>query len=329
MPSRLSVKVRWEIVSLSEARQLSSRAIGRQLKVDRRAVADVIKRYQETGDIADLPRTGRPRTTTPQQDKSLIRFVRRHPEKSSIKVAANLKEKTGVNLSASIVRRRLVAAGLKAHPYTSKPALTKKHKDDRLQFAKRSLRRQWSNVLFSDEAKIYLGTRKKLGRRRIGEKLYKRKFKHPGSLNIWGCFGRGGFGKIHIFRENLTGKLYREILDEHLLPSAARVVPASWVFQDDNDPKHRSHVVEAWLTEHKIKHLDWPANSPDLNPIENVWRPLKDNIAARQPKNLDQLEKFIKQEWKKLTLAYAISLVDSMPKRLQAVLDNNGDVINY
>ena len=72
-----------------------------------------------------------------------------------------------------------------------------------------------------------------------------------------------------------------------------------------------------------------PPNSPDANPIENVWRPLKDNVAARRPKNLDQLERYIREEWAKFTPDYAATLVGSMPNRISELIKQNGDVIQY
>ena len=81
--------------------------------------------------------------------------------------------------------------------------------------------------------------------------------------------------------------------------------------------------------EHNIKRLDWPANSPDLNPIENVWALLKGRVANRRPGNLDELELTIKQEWNALTRDYAFSLISSMPSRLKQVIERDGDAVDY
>lgn len=329
MPSRVTLKKRLEIVARCQAGVQSHRAIGRALKVKHQTVAAVFKKFQETGDVRDFARTGRPSKTTSAQDKELIHIARRHDEEPSTDIADRFQQRTGTRLAASSVRRHLVAAGLEARPFASKPALTEAQKAKRLSFAHDNRRRRWGEVLFSDETKIALGSRKRLVRRFKGEKKYKRTFKHPGSVNVWGCFGRRGFGSIHIFRENLTGELYRDILNTHLRQSAAACVPARWVFQDDNDPKHRSRVAKQWLATHKIRRLDWPPNSPDANPIENVWRPLKDNVAARRPKNLDQLERYIREEWDKFTPDYAATLVGSMPNRISELIKQNGDVIQY
>ena len=329
MPSRVPDERRLRIVADCKAGKSSIEAIARRFRVQPKTVRRIWARYEENGNVDDLDRPGRPRRTTPKQDTELVHIVRRHPDEPSHRTSARLRERTGVNLAASTVRRRLVAEGLSARPFTSKPALSDKQKTARVAFAKRNRTRAWLNVLFSDETKFLLGSRKHLVRRYQGEKIYKRTFKHPGGVNVWGCFGSRGFGNVHIFRENMTAAVYVDILERHLLPSAKRAVPTSWIFQDDNDPKHRSRLAKQWLRDHNVKSLAWPSNSPDANPIENVWAPLKDRVAAREPATLDQLEQYIKEEWAKLTPDFALRLVQSMPRRMAALIDAGGDSIDF
>ena len=87
----------------------------------------------------------------------------------------------------------------------------------------------------------------------------------------------------------------------------------------DNDPKHTSKVVAKWLKENTIKVLDWPSQSPDLNPVENLWAELKKRVRARWPTNLTQLHQLCQEEWAKIHPNYRGKLVEGYPKRLTQV----------
>jgi len=82
-----------------------------------------------------------------------------------------------------------------------------------------------------------------------------------------------------------------------------------WRFQQDNDPKHTSRVASEFLRENMPEVIDWPSNSPDLNPIENLWSIVKHNVEKRIPSNISELNQYLVEEWEKTPNSMLSSLI--------------------
>ncbi|CAJ0921805.1 unnamed protein product [Ranitomeya imitator] len=140
---------------------------------------------------------------------------------------------------------------------------------------------------------------------------------------------RTGPGRLIRVHERMNGAMYREILSANLLPSArALKMKRGWVFQHDNDPKHTARATKEWLRKKHFKVLEWPSQSPDLNPIENLWRELKVRVAKRKAKNITALEEICMEEWANIPTTVCGNLVKTYRKRLTSVIANKGYITN-
>jgi len=224
-----------------------------------------------------------------------------------------------------------------------KPALSTKNKRLRLEFAKQHENwtvEDWKRVIFSDETKInrfnsdgmnwcwYRDTTN-LETRTVSQTQ-----KHGGgSVMVWGCFSCQGVGFLCQIKGIMDSKLYLEILQDELMKSIKyfKFSEENCIFMQDNDPKHKSKLVQEWLKKKKFRVLDWPSQSPDLNPIENLWAIIKRklNQYSDPPKGVFELWERIEETWNKITIEVCEKLIHSMPNRMKEVVRAKGGWINY
>ena len=237
------------------------------------------------------------------------------------------------DISARTIRRILDAAGLFGRISRISPPLTEMHLKKRLAWAegyKHFTFENWSKILWSDEASALCGTYGQVWvQGRVGEAWHPEyvthREKHPDKVHMWGCFSAQGMGDLYLFTENLDAPLMVNILKESLMRSANRLFPpGQWFFQQDNDPKHMSKLVQNWLNSSGIDCMDWPSYSPDLNPIENLWADVKRRAEAFNPQNVDDLKVALQRAWDQTDACTLKTLIESTPRRLKLVREKAG-----
>jgi transposase len=300
------------------------------------------KKFERQGQVIDMKRVGRKKITSQHDDRVMVRAIMTNRRKSSKDIADDLNE-AGVRVSSRTVRRRLWQAGLKAKTPRKKPFLNMVQRRKRVEWAKQHIgwtAEQWKKVIFSDESRISIFGQDGLQyvRRRTGEahrpECCTPSMKHPVSVMLWGCMARDGMGRLQIMDGNVTARKYIDtVLEKKLMSSAKdifKVENPEFIFQQDGAPCHTAKICKDWFERHGVTVLDWPGNSPDLNPIENLWARLKHLVSARRPSNRASLITAIIECWfHVISHDQLVALVDSTPRRCQAVIAARGYPTKY
>jgi transposase len=150
-----------------------------------------------------------------------------------------------------------------------------------------------------------------------------------GSVMVWAAIWTGGRSHLIQVQGNLTGLVYRDLLLDFVERYRAHL-PEHWILQDDNAPPHRAAVVQEFKRNQGIQSLSWPANSPDLNPIEHAWDCLGRGVRSHaQPANLRELADLLEREWDLIPQEFLNNLIRSMSSRVRAVLESRGGHTRY
>ncbi len=153
-----------------------------------------------------------------------------------------------------------------------------------------------------------------------------------GGVMVWGIFSWRTLGPLVPTEHRLNATAYLSIVADHVHPFMTTVYPSSDVyFQQYTAPCHKAEIISDWFLEHKFTLLKWPPQSPDLNPIEHLWDVVKREIRIMdvQPTNLQQLCDAIMSILTKISEECFQHLVESMPRRIKAVLKAKGGPTRY
>lgn len=332
---KISLQVRNLIVRDCNNNQ-SQRKIAEKYGVSRGAVQNIFLKQQMHGSVADRAGKGRKRKSDSRADARIIREIKKKP---SITIR-EVKEKLDLPISDRTIRRRIAEHGMRSHFARKRPFISVVNKKKRLAFARNHINKPiefWKHIVWSDESKFELFNKKRRLRvwRKSHEGLQDRhlqpSMKHGGgNIMVWGCFSWFGIGNLALVHGIMTADGYIDILCENLEESLLKMgLESNYTFQQDNDPKHTAKKTLGFFRSNRIKPLEWPPQSPDLNPIENLWAILDNKVEKTGVTNKQTYFSALEKAWNDLDHQHLKNLVESMPKRLQLVIQAKGGHIDY
>ncbi|EAQ83841.1 hypothetical protein CHGG_07812 [Chaetomium globosum CBS 148.51] len=316
----LSPGARAAICTLVAAGQ-SERAVSRLFRVSRDTVARCVEHWKTHRTFDSRPRKGRPPVLTRREKRYIVLLVKKN--RTIAKKA--LVNATGKVVSYSTIRRCLRSHHIRKWRAMKRIPLTKEVAKDRYNFAC-----DWLENI--DE---FL---QKFDKRFVNLQNH---VKANISIMLWGMVWKGGRSDLIVMerdedapRRGYTARSYQKALQEGLLPH----YNDTRHFQQDNAKIHVCKATEEWLQTRGISWIEWPAHSPDLNPIEHVWAALKKNLRTLFPElwclkqNCVDIAKFkecLHTAWEAIPQSFIDKLIEGMPRRLAAVKKARGWYTKY
>lgn len=327
-----------EIVKLFK-QGLSYRYIGKKVGYSHSTVQYIINKFK-TGSVDNKKHTGRKRLLTVRESREIVKKAQKNSKISARDLATHIASSFGKTVTPQTVRNRLHEAGYRGRAARKKPFINERNRKKRLEFARRYVNKPllfWKNVLFSDESKynIFGSDGRRFVWRKKG-KAFEAKNLQPtvkhggGNVMVWGCMSASGVGELAIIDGIMNAERYVDVLRGNLRKSVQKLgIEGNYLFQQDNDPKHTANKTKEWLLYNVRQMLPTPPQSPDLNPIENLWALLELKIRKYTSSSRKELICHLKKAWAEIDPQETNNLVESMPRRLQAVINAKGFPTKY
>ena len=302
----LSIYEKQRILFYSSNGLLPSQIVS-ALKVDdihttRQTVARFLRRFQQTQTIARKEGSGRPSKITPVVRDIVDRAMKDDNETTATQLH-KLLTSHGISISFSTIIRCRSMLGWTFRGSKYCQLIRRQNKIKRFIWAcdkyNEALNNGFSDVIWSDETTVQLESHRRHSFRKKGEPAtLKPRPKHPIKLHVWAGISRKGPTSVAIFEGIMNADFYISLLQTHLLPFIRHTFPESHKFMQDNDPKHTSRAAKEFFEMECINWWKTPPESPDMNPIENLWHELKEFIRREaRPTTKSELILGIKQFW--------------------------------
>jgi len=258
-----------------------------------------------------------------------------------LEIRNRFADSTSIVVSERTIQRELHQSGYFGRMGTRKPYVNGRNKKKRLDWAKekKNWKNEWERIIWSDESyfRLFNGDGRRWVWRQPKEKfdvncLIPTHKSGQDGIMVWGCFHKNGLGPLVRLDGRVNSRDYINLLQDNFLPYLDSLEDKeNLIFQEDNAPIHTSRLSKEWKARNNLTNLPWPPQSPDLNPIEHLWDVLERKIRARNPlpKNKEELWQILQEEWSQIDNSVIQSLVDSMPRRVTAVIESKGNPTKY
>lgn len=305
----------------------SPKKVAQICRVSESTVYRVMRAIKVKGNVERKSGSGRKRKLSNDDRRILGRIAQNNGRISVKKLTTRFNQLTNKVISPSTINRNLIELGYTMKTPKIKPLLNERHKLQRLAFCNENLGRNWNNVVFSDEATFQLSSNSKKVRSK--RQVVKQSPKFIPKVMVWGSISARGKSVLKICDSNVNSDTYINIIDECLAPTMDVLYPDGFLFQQDNAPAHKAKKTSKFFEDNGIQVLDWPANSPDLNPIENLWALMKHELSCKIIKSKSELIGNLYQIWNEIPQETVTSLINSMPNRIKECLDAEGGHTKY
>jgi transposase len=352
---------------LTEFQRLGSkRGVAKALGISVNTVTMWLTRFSQHGTVRNMKQSGRPRLmSTPARAEAVKRLLGSEgPTTQAVATALHADGFTG-----SVVSRSTLVRAAKLHARSNgklihcvrglpKKSLTHDTKTKRMAWAQKYRKLNWAHVMFTDRKRFefkYPGmkaTTHKWVEKGTRHEMYK--VNHGMGLNLYAGVTRYGLTAAHIVTgtsahktkyknqkgmaaRNITTREYCDVMTTTLLPEGKRLFScngiSSWTFQQDNDPTHKlapAHVA-AWNARNAsaVKVMEWPPNSPDLSPIENIWAYVDAKVQGAGCKTFIEFKEAVLRELRSVPKGMIAKLYGSMRQRVEAVVSLDGGKTKY
>jgi transposase len=318
-----------DVVDLHSTHRNSQQEIAAVLGVTTRTVRNYLSMFRKGVPVNEVKEIGRPSKLTESVRRRMVAQLEQDPFSTSKQVACAVNSEETGGISDRSVRNFMKDLDYQYSLPRTVPFITDVQKVKRVHWAQAHRGFDWQTVLFSDETTIQLSANLSRAWHKRGRRPNLPRSKFPQKVMFWAAVSATRKSPLFAVEGTLNAQGYQGLLADYFLPWFRRQHIGRLQFQQDNAPPHTAKTTKRFFAEQNIDVLAWPASSPDLNPIENLWGILKVRVDRKKPSSKAELITVAVQEWNGIEMDVVRHCIESMPRRIEAVIEKNGEKIGY